>query len=606
MKKSAIILLILFGWWPFAFMQAQWTDELAHSFLDKAIVQYPQFEVDSVYQLNDSLLNSLRVENDPCLYTRATAFQALLLNSKRENELSLEKCIEADRILKEHNCSDETRSLVLFAFASVYLRTANNEKSIEAASAALDLCRNGECHYQQLIRLYTALALNQKKATEKKLAYHDSALVVSRANQDDYWEMRVLVNISSAYARDGDFDNGKRYARAAIESARKQNSYLEMSVLYNNLAGMSQSNDTILAYVDSAIYYARESKSVKNEQAYTQNKALFYTHLGQWEKGYHTLWMALTLKDTLYKQNQIEVIAEMDEKYEAEKRNAEIQKLKVESLNTELDKIRYRRNQNLLALGSIALVLIIALLSYSVVSIRKNRNLLASKNKEISKERKRSEELLLNILPAEIAEELKETGTAHARHFELVTILFTDIVEFTQIADKLSTEELIEELNICFKRFDEITQRYGLEKIKTIGDSYMAAGGIPVDRGNAVRSSVLAALDMQDFMIARSEERTKAGRIGFEMRIGIHTGPVVAGIVGVKKFQYDVWGDTVNTASRMENASEARQVNISKATYEYLKDEPGLQFESRGKITVKGKGSIEMYYVTRTPADGLA
>jgi adenylate cyclase len=601
MKKSAIILLLCLGWWPFSFLQAQWTNERATQFLDYGISKYPDFDIDSVFVFSDSLNNSIKADNNACLYARARSFNALLLITQGKKDEALAHCIEADKVLQVHDCPKSTRALLLSAFASIYT-SSSLEKSIESATAALRLCQTGDCEPIQVVRLYTTMALNQKKSPEKKLAYLDSALTVARNANNNHWQMKVLVNISSAYARNGDFNNGMRYAMEAIKSARKLGAYLEMSVLYNNLAGMSTRNDTILAYVDSAIYYAKEAKSTSNQQAYTQNKALFYTMIGEWENGYKELWKALVLKDTLYKKKRIAVIAEMDEKYEAEKRNAEIQKLKVESLNTELEKIRYRRNQNRLVIGSIALVLVIGFLSYSVVSIRKNRNILAAKNKEISKERKRSEELLLNILPAEIAQELKQTGKAEAKHFDLVTILFTDIVEFTRIADQLSTEELIEELNICFKRFDGITQEYGLEKIKTIGDSYMAAGGIPVDRGNAVRSTVLAALDMQDFMIARSEQRKREDKIGFDMRIGIHTGPVVAGIVGVKKFQYDIWGDTVNTASRMENASEAARVNISRITYEQLKEDPAFEFEFRGFVDVKGKGSMEMYFVSRRKA----
>lgn len=601
MKKSATILILFLGWWPFAFLQAQWTDEHAAEFLNEGLATYPEFDIDSVYALSDSLISYLNPKTNACLYARARSFNALLLISKGKKDEALANCIEADKVLKEQNCSIETEALLLSAFSSVYF-SSSPEKSVESVTEALRLCKAGDCDPTLVIRLYTTMALNQKKSPEKKLAYLDTALTVARNANNDHWQMKVLVNISSAYARNGDFKNGRRYALEAIKSARKLSAYLEMSVLYNNLAGMSTGNETILAYVDSAIYYAKEAKSTSNQQAYTQNKALFYTMIGDWENGYKELWQALVLKDTLYKRKRIAVIAEMDEKYEAEKRNAEIQKLKVESLNAELEKIRYRRNQNRLILGSIGLVLAIGFLGYSVVSIRKNRNALAEKNKVISQERERSDELLLNILPAEIAQELKQTGKAEARHFDLVTILFTDIVEFTQIADTLSTEELITELNICFKRFDEITQQYGLEKIKTIGDSYMAAGGIPVDRGNAAKATVRAALDMQEFMIARSAERKAAGKTGFDMRAGIHTGPVVAGIVGVKKFQYDIWGDTVNTASRMENASEAARVNISRITYEQLKEDPEFEFEFRGSLDVKGKGSMKMYFVSRKKA----
>jgi adenylate cyclase len=158
---------------------------------------------------------------------------------------------------------------------------------------------------------------------------------------------------------------------------------------------------------------------------------------------------------------------------------------------------------------------------------------------------------------------------------------------------------LVSEINTCFIVFDNIMGKYGIEKIKTIGDAYMAASGLPVQSDDSAKNAVLAALEMQEFISKRKAEMDAAGKPAFEMRVGIHTGPVVAGIVGVKKFQYDIWGDAVNTAARMESSGEVEKVNISEATYNYLKDDPDLFFESRGKIEAKGKGDIEMYFVSK-------
>lgn len=215
----------------------------------------------------------------------------------------------------------------------------------------------------------------------------------------------------------------------------------------------------------------------------------------------------------------------------------------------------------------------------------------------IQKEKDRSENLLLNILPAEIAEELKIHGKAEARDFDLVSIMFTDFIEFTSVSEKMSTKELISEINHCFEAFDKIAEKYKIEKIKTIGDSYMAAGGLPVPTPGSVKNTVLAALEMQTFIRAYQLQNESEKRPSFQMRIGIHTGPVVAGIAGVKKFQYDVWGDIVNSASRMESSGEVGFVNIPQTTYELIQDEPMFHFQSRGKIEVKGKGEIVMYFV---------
>lgn len=218
----------------------------------------------------------------------------------------------------------------------------------------------------------------------------------------------------------------------------------------------------------------------------------------------------------------------------------------------------------------------------------------------IEKEKDRSENLLLNILPSEIAEELKAKGSADARDFDLVSILFTDFKGFTQASEKLTPKELIGEINHCFKAFDLICEKYGIEKIKTIGDAYMAAGGLPVPSDNSITNTVLAALEMQAFISERILIKEANNEISFKMRLGIHSGPVVAGIVGVKKFQYDIWGDTVNTASRMESSGEVGKVNVSEGTYKFIKDDPQFIFESRGKIQAKGKGEMKMFFISKS------
>lgn len=215
----------------------------------------------------------------------------------------------------------------------------------------------------------------------------------------------------------------------------------------------------------------------------------------------------------------------------------------------------------------------------------------------IEKEKTKSDNLLLNILPAEIAEELKQKGEAEAKSFDNVSVLFTDFKQFTKTSEQLTARELVSELNHCFKAFDEICEKHEIEKIKTIGDSFMAAGGIPIPSTDSVKNTVLAGIAMADFISHRIAERQKENKLPFSMRVGIHTGPVVAGIVGVKKFQYDIWGDTVNLASRMESNGTEGMVNISQKTYDLLKTDNNFKFEHRGKVEAKGKGEIDMYYV---------
>jgi len=253
-----------------------------------------------------------------------------------------------------------------------------------------------------------------------------------------------------------------------------------------------------------------------------------------------------------------------------------------------LQKERARRNL-LLAGAAVALV-------FGTFSYRQRRR--------TQRALERSDELLLNILPEEVAEELKAKGHADAKHFDNVTILFTDFKGFTEASEKLSPQELVEELNTCFKAFDGIITARGIEKIKTIGDAYMCAGGLPVPASSTPAGVVQAALEMQAFMVARKKESDALGKPAFEMRVGIHTGPVVAGIVGVKKFAYDIWGDTVNIASRMESSGEVGQVNISEATYRLVKDRVDLHFTPRGQVQAKGKGEMDMYFVRHGHGEG--
>jgi len=197
--------------------------------------------------------------------------------------------------------------------------------------------------------------------------------------------------------------------------------------------------------------------------------------------------------------------------------------------------------------------------------------------------------------PAQTAEELKNKGHSKTRSFERVTVLFTDFKGFTRMAEILSPDELVAEIDHCFKAFDNIISEYNIEKIKTIGDAYMCAGGLPVPNKTNPIDVVKAALDIRKFMLNLKENRIRKKEPYFEIRIGIHTGPVVAGIVGIKKFQYDIWGDTVNIASRMESSGKEGEINISGTTYNLIKKK--FECIHRGKIEAKNKGVMDMYFV---------
>lgn len=214
------------------------------------------------------------------------------------------------------------------------------------------------------------------------------------------------------------------------------------------------------------------------------------------------------------------------------------------------------------------------------------------RTQELKTEKQKSEDLLLNILPQEVADELKEKGSTEAKYYDEVSVLFTDFVNFTQSSERMGAEKMLKELNECFTAFDLIMEKRGLEKIKTIGDAYLAVSGLPHKDSDHAYHTILAGLDIIEYL----ENRKKQNPETLNIRIGINSGSLVAGIVGVKKFAYDIWGDTVNTAARMEQNSEKGKINISDSTYQLVKDK--FNCEYRGKIDTKGKGEMDMYFVS--------
>lgn len=234
--------------------------------------------------------------------------------------------------------------------------------------------------------------------------------------------------------------------------------------------------------------------------------------------------------------------------------------------------------------------------------IEEARKTIEDKNRELEQlykalkeEKQTSEELLLNILPAQVAEELKQSGKVEPVFFESATVLFTDFQGFTTIAAEISPQELVKELDFCFSNFDLIVEEHGLERLKTIGDAYMCVCGISGNQPSHSIQTVRAALEISKFMEEQIKRKEEVNQPYWGVRIGIHTGSVVAGVVGEKKFAYDIWGDTVNIAARMEATSEAGRINVSKDTYECAKEH--FIFDYRGKIPIKNRGEIEMYFV---------
>jgi class 3 adenylate cyclase/TPR repeat protein len=318
-----------------------------------------------------------------------------------------------------------------------------------------------------------------------------------------------------------------------------------------------------------------------------ESMSTLYAMKGDYEKAFLYQRKYLAKKDSLFNEETANKIRGLQFDFDLEKKQDEIGLLQKEAI---IMQEREKRQSNFLYASIITAVLLLLLAGASF-----NRYIYVKRTNHIIKEQTtRSENLLLNILPRETAYELKQNGKVAAKKFDQVSVMFTDFKGFTQFSEDLSPEQLVKNVDYYFSKFDAVMTKYGLEKIKTIGDAYMCAGGLPFPSEKHPVKMIQAAFEIVEIM----EEVIGAEHhhiIPFEIRIGINTGPVVAGVVGTKKFAYDIWGDTVNVASRMESLSEPGKINISESTYELVKDFFDCSF--RGQIHVKNKGMMNMYFV---------
>lgn len=336
---------------------------------------------------------------------------------------------------------------------------------------------------------------------------------------------------------------------------------------------------------------ALSKKQAETQEMATERKAMEYT-IEQQQVAIQQMNEAQA-KDRLVLEYQQRLVDSLTYHNLADSLQLANQAILLEQQNAQ---VKLKSTERNLSIALAAFVLAISLgLLLRYRQVRAQSRELAEKNQQIQAERNRSNELLLNILPAAVAEELKKNGKSSTRQYEEVTILFADFQNFTRIAELMPPADLVRELHHCFRGFDQIIGKYGLEKIKTIGDSYMLAGGLPEYQEGHTHQVIHAAFDMLTFLEQYNEQRRRDQLPLFEVRIGIHTGPLVAGVVGERKFAYDVWGDTVNVASRMESAGAVGKVNISESTYKLVHD--AFFCFHRGKVTVKHKGDIDMYFV---------
>jgi PAS domain S-box-containing protein len=404
-------------------------------------------------------------------------------------------------------------------------------------------------------------------------------------NLDRIFEYGIVDVIRKPFTKD---ELLLRFDAALNRSEFQHDIYIEHEVLRElSIVAKRSANSVIIISIDGVIEWVNEGFEKMYGFTYTEFKEKFETDIynaktnpkladaiqkckdgyesvvyeNRWVTNYETpIWIQTTLTPILNEQNEI------------------IKFVAIESDVSALKEVEERleaKNENLLLLTE---------------SLEKT-------NQALEEQKLKSDELLLNILPAEIANQLKKKGSARSKQYKMVSILFTDFKDFSKLAGKIPSQDLITELNIYFQKFDEIIEGHFIEKIKTIGDAYMCAGGLPLTNRSNPIDVTIAGLKIQKFIKEYAAMKRAKNEEVWLLRVGIHTGEVIAGVVGRKKFAYDIWGDAVNKAARMEQSGEVGRVNVSGDTYDFIKDYFDCTY--RGKIEVKNSEELDMYFVNR-------
>ncbi|MEZ4951363.1 MAG: adenylate/guanylate cyclase domain-containing protein [Saprospiraceae bacterium] len=421
------------------------------------------------------------------------------------------------------------------------------------------------------IRLNNTLGLTyliQGNLDEAEKCFHLALDYAEKANAK-VWIGTLNGNLGGIQIKRGNLDEGIRLLRIDEKISLGRNSKASASGALIEIARLSLKKGDVESasrQLDSAIMLVNSNISFPKKKAVYPLMSEIARAKGDWKTAALYMDSTVLVQDSIFNKDKSLRQLRLDQRLELEASKTEIAKTEAEN-----------RRKTFQMYGLIA-GLLLALGAGGLILRQKRKT---------DEARKLSDKLLLNILPENVAAELKEKGKAAARKFEDVTVLFSDFKGFTTYSENMPADELVAILDDYFKAFDTIITNSGLEKIKTIGDAYMCVGGMPTSDPDHAQKVVKAALEMQKVMAEKTA--------GWQLRIGIHTGPVVAGIVGTKKFAYDIWGDTVNTAARMEQNSEPGKINISQSTFEKVKEH--FKCSYRGKIQAKNKGELDMYFV---------
>lgn len=612
------------------------------SLISNSYSAYSDYRYEDAIGLADQAIKLATKSNDESSLLKAEFYKAISIQendpTKSDTKLIEEMMIRMDELGLELE-----RARAHNFLATIYSRYGDLEKSIENYLAAKDIFEStgnltgvssthsnlSLVYYDQ--RDYEEAFFHARKALEMDIAmkslykiqssynnlaiifehtgpldsaiyYHKLSLEYAKLGKNPYSVGLALSNLGNNYANKGDLILAEETLLEALRIRDSLGYSRGLAYTHNRLANLYQKNKQLTKakyHAEKSLENAEKAGEVKILRMAYQRLQEVAEETGDYRSELAYLKKATLLKDSILNESNTKSITQMMLNYEFEKKQI-LDSIKNEQEKRERDlvfneRLQVERSRKIIFMISGLFLLVLAVgffLRYQFV--KKSREI-------ISKEKDRSDELLLNILPAEVAEELKAKGSSDAKDFDQVTVIFTDFADFTKKVQQLSAQELVKELNICFKAFDHIIHDLGLEKIKTIGDAYMAAGGLNSKSG--AKEVALAAIQMKKFIDERNADPNISKKIKFDMRCGINSGPVVAGIVGIKKFQYDIWGDTVNTAQRMEANCEINRINISENTYSLLKDDSHFTFTERGFMAVKGKGEMEMWYVDERKLD---
>jgi len=560
--------------------------DIAISYRFLGLAQYYQAEYGATV---DSWLNSLTVYDsigDKANVARLYSNLGAVYESQSDDVKALEYNLKSKKVAEE--IGDTVRQLTAINnIAVLYIKKPHTlNKSLEYSYEALALAKKIKDQYS-ISTISTNIGENyfQQGRDTLALEYFMNAIKGYEGSES---LPEALRNIGKVYESRGDFTLAENYQKQALAIAEKINSKRDITTALLSLANTYQKKGDVKKALES-FERAREMGAAigvpeELKIAYT-GLANIYSNLKDYKKAYEYQTLLTDVKDTLYNIDYQQKMSGQLFAYEIDKKQSQITILNKDKELQEIDLQNEKFAKNAFMVGLI-LIFFIAFILF------RNYRAKVRTNKILDHQKIEIENLLLNILPEEVAYELKTDGHATPRYYESVSVLFTDFKGFTTIAEGMSPNELVAELNDFF---DDIIERNHIEKIKTIGDAYMCAGGIPTANSTHPFDIIRAGLQIQEYMNNHNQARTEKGLPVWGLRVGIHTGPVTAGVVGRKKYAYDIWGNAVNIASRMESNGEVGRVNISEATYSLVKEE--FNCIHRGKISAKNIGEIDMYFV---------